>query len=273
MRRPAPRELRALRPNEGITVAYQRQIEGMIDRMHRDVDMEIHNAYREIAPSMAADAMPARALTDIVRRLRRKWERGIDGLAPELAAYFAQDVKDRTDIQLKNMLKRAGFTIDFKLTAQIRDIVQASISENVALIKSIPSQYFTQIEGSVMRSVQVGRDLKTLADELQEHYGVTRRRAVLISRDQNNKATAVIGRARQIQVGITQAKWLHSHGGREPRPTHLANSGKLYDVRTGWIDPAVGYAVWPGTLINCRCVPVPVLPSVSDALAYAPEAA
>jgi len=94
-----------------------------------------------------------------------------------------------------------------------------------------------------MRAVQTGRDLKTLSDELQEHYGVTRRRAVFIARDQANKATAVINRARS-KSWYTQAKWLHS--GRRARTT--ANACRQFrqglQHREGWLDPALGYRIW-----------------------------
>lgn len=144
----------------------------------------------------------------------------------------------------------------------MRDALEATVAENVSLIKSIGSQYLTAIEGHVMRSVTTGRDLAPLARRLELQYGVTRRRAALIARDQNNKATAVITRERQNELGI-KAIWLHSAGGKEPRPTHVANSGKVYDPKEGWFDPDVGEHIWPGTLINCRCVSKSVIPGLT----------
>jgi uncharacterized protein with gpF-like domain len=89
--------------------------------------------------------------------------------------------------------------------------------------------------------------------------------AALIARDQNNKATAVFVRVRQKQAGITKAMWLHSHGGKEPRKTHLANDGKLYDPAKGWFDPdpKVRRHIYPGELINCRCSSITVVPGFS----------
>jgi uncharacterized protein with gpF-like domain len=65
-----------------------------------------------------------------------------------------------------------------------------------------------------------------------------------------------MNRARQEELGITEAVWLHSHAGKKPRPTHLANHGKRYNVAEGWFDPdpKVRKHIWPGELINCRCV-------------------
>ncbi len=70
-------------------------------------------------------------------------------------------------------------------------------------------------------------------------------------------------RVRQVELGITQAKWRHSMGGKKPRPTHLANNGKLYDVARGWYDPAVKKHIFPGELINCRCVSISVIKGFS----------
>ena len=117
----------------------------------------------------------------------------------------------------------------------MRDALEATVAENVALIKSIGSQYLTAIEGHVMRSITVGRDLAPLARRLEFQYGVTRRRAALIARDQNNKATAVITRERQNELGI-KAIWLHSAGGKvRDRPTSRTAARSTTPRRVGSI--------------------------------------
>jgi SPP1 gp7 family putative phage head morphogenesis protein len=156
---------------------------------------------------------------------------------------------------LDKILKDAGIAVEFKMTRAMKDAFDATVFENVSLIKSIPEQYHRQIEGTVMRSVSAGRDLSILAKDLQARYGITKRRAAFIARSQNNLATATMTKVRQLDCGITEAIWLHSHGGREPRPTHVKNSGKKYNIETGWFDddPKVRRYIWPGTLPNCRC--------------------
>ena len=69
-------------------------------------------------------------------------------------------------------------------------------------------------------------------------------------------ATASMTRARQTELGITEAIWMHSGGGKHPRPSHLAagKSKTKYDVKVGWYDPDVGKNIFPGELPNCRCV-------------------
>lgn len=251
-----PITLPAVRPNVGLELQFRRRLEKLVDEMSKSTDFWLKAAYRVNPPEMAADESPAMALREAVRRLALRWQKRFDAAAPELARYFATAARERSDKALQSILKRAGFAVEFKLTRSVNDVVQAQIGEQVALIKSISSQYFTQIEGLVMRAVQEGRPLGALADDLSKRYEITHRRAALIARDQVNKSTAVITRTRQQEIGVTQAQWVHSHGGHQPRPTHVkAGADKVrYDVAEGWYDPAVGYRIWPGVLISCRCV-------------------
>lgn len=217
-----------------------------------------------LAPRIAQDASAASELRRVMRRLTRRWLRNFDKAAPELAEWFATAAGERTDSALAASLRKAGFTVKFKPTRAQNEVFQATVGENVALIKSIAQQHLAGVEGALMRSVAAGRDLGGFAKTLETTYGVTARRAAFIARDQNNKATATMTRVRQNELGIKQAKWLHSAGGKEPRPSHVANSGKLYDVAKGWYDPDAKQWIRPGELPNCRCVSVSVVPGFDD---------
>ena len=159
-------------------------------------------------------------------------------------------------------LKKSGFTIKFTATKTQTEAVQASIAENVALIKSIPAESLSDVQGIVMRAVAEGRDIGAMRQQLQDQFGVTKRRAQTIARDQNNKATAVLVKTRQQELGITHAIWRHSHGGKVPRPEHVKANGQRYEIAKGMF--LEGKWVWPGTEINCRCVSASVVPGLED---------
>lgn len=255
-------ELKPLRPSAAVRSAYLSRIDRHLVAMQREIMGELVKAYDDAEPEMAMDASPARELRAFMRKFARRWQAKFDKLAEDLAAYFAKDVQDRVDGELKRMLRAAGFTVRFNLTRAQNDVLQATIGENIELIKSIAEQHLTQVQGIVMRSVQEGRNLATVSKALRDQYGVTRRRADLIARSQNNMATAAITRARQTELGITKARWLHSAGGKHPRPEHVAFSGKTYDVAKGaWLE---GKWTWPGREINCRCVSIPIIPGLDD---------
>lgn len=247
--------LRPIHPNAGIEAAYRKKLLALVDEMHRSFAYHLKAAYRKNEPAMAMDATPAADLQDAIDKLTKRWrERFRDG-AESLADYFATAAFRRSDELLMRILRDAGFSVRFKMTPAMRDVLRATVEQNVALIKSIPEQYLTQVQGAVMRSVQTGRDLASLSKELQKQFGVTRRRAAFISLDQNNKATAALRRARETEAGLDDGIWMHSHAGREPRPTHLANDGKKFSISRGWYDPDpnVRRRILPGELPRCRC--------------------
>lgn len=254
-------------PNVGVQARYQRRLEALVDEMHRSVAYWVLAAYRPhagAAPVAAQDADPASLMKRIMTQLTKRWTRKFADLSNEMAQGFLAGVVRHTDTSFMDKLKRAGWTVQFKPTAAVRNAVTAATTENVGLIRSIASQHLQGVEGAVMRSVMRGRDLGGLARELEEGYGVTKRRAAFIARDQNNKATAVINQARQLELGITQAIWRHSGAGKHPRPGHVkAGRDRLvYDIAKGALID--GEFIQPGELINCRCVSVPVIPGFED---------
>ena len=253
-----PKTLDAVRPNAGLTVAYQRALEQQIDDMQASLLYWLRSAYRNNEPEMAADAVPANELQAAMRELARRWQRNFNRGSKDLASWFAQSAADRTDAQLQAVLKRAGFSVKFTMSAAARDVINATTFENVSLIRSIAAQHLAQVEGIVMRSVSQGRNLKALTDELQQRYQITRRRATLIAHDQTNKATATIQRTRQRELGVTEAIWKHSSGGTHPRASHVAYDGKRYDINEGALID--GKRIWPGTEIWCRCYSKAILP-------------
>lgn len=257
--------LKAVRPNEGVMAGYRTKLEKLVAQMQRSICYWLTAQYRATPPKLTDDASPAAALIKRMRELGSQWLKRFDDGAKRLGEYFATSVQKRSDAALKKILKDSGFAVKFKMTRTMNDVMQATIGAQVGLIKSIASEHLTEVQGLVMRSVQEGRALGDLAKQLKARYGITQRRAALIARDQNNKATAALTRVRYQELGITKAVWMHSGGGHEPRPTHVAFSagrigGPIFDIKEGWLDPAVNERIWPGTLINCRCVSRPVVP-------------
>lgn len=262
-RRRRSKTVPAVRPNAGLEAAYRRKLDVMVRGMCAEVEDDLHALYKSDPPVMAQDATPSKELQKAIAALAKKWQHRFDDSAGELAKFFAKNATSRSDAAMRSILKRGGWSVEFKMTAAMRDVLEATTAANVALIKSIPEKYFGEVEGIVMRSAQVGRDLSTATNEIESRYGVTRSRAAFIARDQNNKATAAMTRARQTELGIRKAVWLHSAGGKEPRPTHVKNSGKVYDIEKGWYDPAVKRYIWPGTEPGCRCVSKSVIEGFS----------
>lgn len=270
---------RAVWPNAGVERWYYTQLVALIDAMSADMLERVTAAWDENPPDIGILASDARAspTTLLQRALERwggLWTGKLEKLSVDLARKFASRAFVATETSMKSSFAAAGFTVKFKPTRKSLEAYKAVAAENVGLIKSIAPEYLDDVQGAVWASVRKGGDLSTLSIELRKKYGVTVRRAALIARDQNNKAKALIENVRRREAGITQAIWLHSTAGKEPRPTHVEMSGNLYFItdqpaRPGVpaepagmydSDPRVKAYVFPGELINCRCVSKAVIP-------------
>lgn len=260
------RTVRPVRPNAGVQAEYNRRLQRLIDDMVRSVQFWVEGEYSQqedrIAPELGVDASPAVELQQTIRKLSRRWQKNFNEGAEKLADWFARKSFGSTQDQLKTILRDAGISVQFNPNREVLDAFAAVRAENVQLIRSISQEYLGDVEGDVMRSVTTGRDLAQLSQDLQKRTGITKRRAALIARDQNNKATAAINSIRQTQMGITEGIWQHSHAGKTPRPSHVkAGADKLrFDLRKGaYLD---GKWVLPGQEINCRCTWRAVIPGL-----------
>lgn len=259
-----PKTCRAVHANRGIEAKYRKALQRLIAEMHASVEYWLTAAYRKDPPRMVAlveqaqDASPSAKIKKVLDELARRWTDRFNDYAPKLAEAYLKGMFKASDSAFRQALKEAGWAVDFKMTPAMRDAFQASLAENVGLIKSIPEKYLQQVEGVVMRSYSAGRDLATMVKELKQLYPAASHRAELIARDQSNKANAVVNRARQMELGITEAIWMHSHAGKNPRPDHVAANGKRYKIAEGCL--ISGEHIHPGEEINCRCTSRPILP-------------
>lgn len=227
--------------------------------LHPGVVAALSNQSLAYDPGFAADeTLPE--LQRLLDKWGRQWIKRFDLMSTKLSLDFAARNQRATDTAVASAFKKAGFTVAFKPTRASLAAYKAVAAEQVGLIKSIPEKYLVDVQTKIWQSVKRGADLRTLSASLEKSYGVTKRRAALIARDQNAKAKAVLEAVRHQELGIKQGVWMHSHAGKEPRPTHVAMNGKLYELAQGMWDSDEQMFVHPGELINCRCTMRPYIP-------------
>lgn len=259
--------LSPVHPNAGVQFWYQSRLDQLIAEMHLDLQTFILPAVKSVPQMFASDAKPVsiKQLNLQLDKWGKQWIKRFDVMSLNLSLEFATRSKNATEVAVKSALAKQGFTVPFKPTKASIEAYRIIAAEQVGLIKSIAQKYHTDVQSSVWESVKRGGDLKTLSKDLQKTYGVTKRRAALIARDQNAKAKATIERVRHQEMGIRQAIWMHSHAGKEPRPSHVKMNNKLYDLSKGMYDPDEGKYIHPGELINCRCTMRPYIPGFEAA--------
>lgn len=259
--RKTPKTLKPIRPNAGVEVAYHKALTSLIDEMDSSLTYWLKANYRKHEEQIAQDSA-ANDLQSLLNKLTGRWRSKFNEVSRFLADKLVRGTGRHSDAALRKGLKEAGMTVQFRPTGGVKNAMQAAVNENVALIKSIGEQHLNEVNQMVMRAVTRGSSLGELTEGLQHRFGVTKRRAAFIARDQNAKITSVINRQRQIEMGLYEAEWVHSSGGKHPRETHVrAGRSRLrYDVRKGADVDGDGKLIFPGELPNCRCSSRLILP-------------
>jgi len=265
---------KTLEPNIKAQYQYQRSIDKLINQMQRECLREIVKLFR--SPTGKEYFAQDNTISSQARIITNKLQNKFDQLFAENAKAISETMvlKENTTsaVHLKQSLKElsGGMNISTDLiTPDMKDILKASIAESTELIKSIPQQYMVGFQGDVMRSITTGNGLKDLVPQIKYRKGVTDRRAKNIALDQTRKAYNALNRGRMEALGIDTYEWVHSGGGKEPRPEHKQRypaglNGGIFSLND---PPVIQKATGgkpairgkPGDLINCRCTMRPVI--------------
>ena len=197
----------------------------------------------------------------------------LNSIRRKIAGIDPKDLATRA-IKLSNKQHERDFVISFKkglgvdlsklivprtgqkvINSNVSRAVQVAISRNVQLIKTIPSQYLNQVEKAIFAGLQNGDSGQDLKKVIMELNGQNERRAKLIARDQLQKLTSELSKAREQDAGITGYIWRTSADERV-REDHKANDGKRFNWNS---PPSTGH---PGEAVNCRCIAEPDMSTV-----------
>jgi hypothetical protein len=251
-----PTKSRVLHTNAGLKSQYTRLLIKIVRELSTEVATAIKEQYRQDESQIVGDDSPVSRLQSLLTAARERFAARIEFTAPRLAQWFVERVRNGVNKAQKESFMAAGlqgFTVSFETGTLTQSVVESLVSENVNLIKSIGSQYLTDVEGIVMRGVQSGRDLKQISTELKKRYDITARRAAMIARDQANKATQGISRANCLDAGISRAEWIHIPGRKSERRVHRSWNGKQFDLSKGLYNPETNQWELPGQPICCNC--------------------
>ena len=194
---------------------------------------------------------------------RQRWGQEAESLKPEIQR-MANAVNRTAFLSITEQKRAAGKSMGIDLGVgaipfdpDIQGEIDASLRENVRLIKSLGNQSLDKIETLVTDTVRQGTLTKELRNQLIEEYGITKRRAALIATDQVGKLNGNINRLRQKKAGVKRYKW-SSMQDRRVRPEHAKRNGQIYS----WDSPPPdGH---PGQPIRCRCTASPVFDDAED---------
>lgn len=226
---------------------------------------------REMARKAASELLPAavsgkaQLMRDdlnwferAMRGFRDFIDGAIDGARKKIRRAF--ETEDQRHGRKFNEAMRSAIGIDLGrviVGEGIEDQIAAAVQRHVSLIRGLATETARRIETALIGAMTTGLANRGIADILTREFGLSRRRAALIARDQAGSFNGSLNRIRQQAMGVTQYQWSTSldervrgnPGGKYPnaRPSHWGREGKTFK----WSDPpSDGH---PGQPINCRC--------------------
>lgn len=187
----------------------------------------------------------------------------------KLAVAMIRRTDKTSQRSLKTSLEKLSANVTIKTnfkTNGLSEILNASVVENVSLIKKIGAKYLSSVQEQVMRSITTGNGLKDLIPALKTFYQDAGRHSKFVALDQTRKVYNQMNRERSQALGSLTFKWRHSGGGQHPRKSHQRLDGQIFK----YSDPPVinqervdnGKAPergFPGQAPGCKCIIIPVL--------------
>lgn len=132
------------------------------------------------------------------------------------------------------------------------------VDENVSLIVTIPQESLDDMKEIVKEGFTNGRTITDITKEVQRRYGINKRHARLIARDQLGKFYGRLAKMQQQDSGIEEYTWSTSLDSRV-RSSHRHLEGKTCNWNVPpVVDERTGRTGHPGEDYQCRCIALPI---------------
>lgn len=217
-----------------------------------------------MAPLLSGDEVTEESLQAAIKRVKRAVPvvSTKDADALTVNTFGAVDAFNRRDFQRTTGLPVPELRTDAKVNVPefATKLGEQWRRDHIALIKSLGERAKERVVDLLRDASQKSTRVETLRGQLQNEFGVGKRRAQLIAQDQILTLSAKLRRSRHERAGITQYKWRTVDAAA--RENHKKLDGKIFS----YDDPPLGGGTGPddhgnpGDGIRCRCQDIPVIP-------------
>jgi SPP1 gp7 family putative phage head morphogenesis protein len=244
-------------------VQYFKELNKLTTAMREDIRKELIPALQALESQYSMDGY-ADQLTQLIGRLSLKYSNIATADAMPVSEKMVKSISSKNQKAFNTLVNKAvGVDLSSIIADEgLEDFLEAQVNKNVALIKSIPDEYFKSIETIVMNGTANGLRWEQMAREIggvkdiSSVNGKLQNRIKLIARNETSNINASINKRRQENLNIKEFKWVTAEDERV-RDSHAKLNGKVFS----WDDlPIVdGVSTSPGQPINCRRVAVPII--------------
>lgn len=245
------------------TMAYMELLESTLNKYLPVIKKTLQEANFDGTGGIRQDAnnLPS-VIKDIFKRMNveldRKTERFLLSSKLERLTHLTRKLTIREWKRVVSKTLGVDLTEDYYLGDFYKTALKDWTDLNVDLIKSIPKNSLGDMEDIVINGFKGGKTVKTIMQDIQHTYGVSRNKARFLARDQMAKLNSNIAQMQQTDAGVKEYIWSSSGDGRV-RDRHKELDGKKFK----WSEPPIvdkktGRRAHPGQDYQCRCVALPV---------------
>ncbi len=172
------------------------------------------------------------------------------------------DVYDRTIEEMEEAYQKTIKSISLapKLTQAQKGMIAAEWGQNLdKYVKEWTQENILELRQKIQENAFAGRRSSAIIKEIQKNYGVSKRKAKFLARQETSLLMSKFRETRYKSIGSNRYRWSGSMDERE-RHDHKMLEGQIFS----WDEPPVtntktGARNHPGEDFGCRCVAIPVI--------------
>lgn len=254
----------AIRYKQNTEREYVRIVNSCMEAIRKDLDAEMEKVAK--IARMNNDSFREDSFNDLLdaieqafNRITKRHSKFIDNLKEKLSVLAGLSRKMSISEWKRVCKKTLGIDIlsDYYMGDFYSLMMDEWVDRNVDLIKTVPANALSSMKDIARKGFLEGKTVTNVMKEIHEVYGMNKRHARFIARDQMAKLNSELTRMQQEDAGVTQYTWSDSGDGRV-RARHKELDGKVFR----WDDPPIvdkktGRRCHPGQDYRCRCCAIP----------------
>ncbi len=277
---PKPKNSKKVRPQKAsrtIEDKYRSIINKLANGLKKDVRelvLPILNRDKKLYQDSLSDD-----LETTITMLKQKYS----GITKSYVTDITQIVNSLNRVQKSKFINNINSAVGIDLeqilhNENLEDFVSMQINKNVSLIKSIPDDFFKQIEAEIYNGVSNGATYGSIAKringvkDISSVFGKLSNRTKFIARNEVENINAALVKKRSEKVGLKKFIWQTSRDERvrgnpagtypNAKCSHYKLDGKVFT----WADGANcgTKIIYPGSDFNCRCVAINIIEGIND---------
>ena len=227
---------------------------------HWDAKQKAYRLVPNLVPVVirAAAAVGRQKASDQVEQIRKHLDEIKD--VPQISFHGpAHGIVTDLEAQMKKVTPK-DIEIPKDLSPASAQIIRDTYSTNLNLdVKRWTDEAILELRQRVEENVDEGYRADRLQAMILAQYGVTKRKAKFLARQETSLLVSKYRQERYTGAGINRYKWSTSHDERV-RKDHKDLNGQIFSYDSPPIvDRATGRRGNPGEDFGCRCVAVPII--------------